>query len=352
MKSFSLARLKLTAWYALVLAIVSISLSSLLYFRTSQIIDLQYHQLNRRLTGHGQMRVLRQPTDNLNFLEEQQQILSSELNTVHQELLQRILSINLLIILIGAGASYLLSGKTLQPIQVALDQQQQFVEDAAHELKTPLTALQTSLEVNLMDKKLDSIAKKILQENLEDVIRLNNLSNRLLQLAQHPNNQQSINYSSVDLKTVIKRAIRQIQPLANKKEIKLVFELKRNKTDRYKVLGDHEKLTEAIIILLDNAIKYSQKGKKVFLQLTSNKKMLMLEIKDQGRGIAKEELDKIFNRFYRSDSSRYKESSNQTSGFGLGLALAKQIVENHQGIIKVESLPDKGTVFKILLKKI
>lgn len=348
MNTFSSARVKLTIWYTLVLAMISVGLSSLYYLRTLQIIEMQYHQLNRRLSGQpGQMRVPRQSPQEWTLPENHQEILLSEFNSIRSELFQKILTINLLIIVAGAGGSFILSGKTLQPIKLALDKQKQFVTDAAHELKTPLTALQTSIEVNLMDKKNNQDTKRVLKENLEDVVRLNSLTGRLLKLSHTEENGQSGNRKVIDLLMISELALKKMKPVASKKNIKLNIDTGPYKN--IKVFGDEESLLEAIIILLDNAIKYSQKNSNIILKTSQQKRMGIVEVSDQGIGIAKKDIDKIFDRFYQSDTSRQKKFDKQTGGYGLGLALAKQIVENHGGKIEVDSQLGKGSVFRIKL---
>ncbi len=346
MNTFSSARVKLTVWYTLVLAVISIGLSSLYYLRTLQIIEIQYHQLNRRLSGQpGQMKVPRQSSQEWTLPENHQEILSSEFNSIRSELFQKILTINLLIIIAGAGGSLILSGKTLHPIKLALDKQKQFVTDAAHELKTPLTALQTSIEVNLMDKKINQDTKRVLKENLEDVAQLNSLTTRLLQLSHAEENGLPRNRKAVDLLVISELALKKMRPVASKKNIKLKIDT--GKCKNINVLGDEESLLEVIIILLDNAIKYSKKNSDIILKTSRQKNTRMIEVSDHGVGIAKKDIDKIFDRFYQSDTSRHKNSDKQTGGYGLGLALAKQIIENHGGKIDADSQLGKGSVFRI-----
>ncbi len=347
MTSFTPARTKLTLWYTLILAIISISLSSLYYWRTLQIINMQYQQLSRRLLGQpGQMRVFRESSE-WTLPKNHQEILLSELDSVRSELMHKLVTINILIIFLGAGGSYFLSGKTLKPIELILEKQKQFVADAAHELKTPLTALQTSIEVNLMDKKLDHNTKQILNENLEDVTQLSTLANRLLNLSQLENNQIIVCKNTVNLNKVVKKAIKNIQPIAKQKQVKIIFKNEDNLS--IKVITDEELLTEVIEILLDNAVKYSQSGKEVMVQVGKQKKQAYISVIDKGIGISKLDQKKIFDRFFQVDQARSSSSLKTEKSFGLGLAVAKEISKNINVKISVESELGKGSTFTLQL---
>jgi len=359
MNQFFQTRLKLTLWYTLVLMTISIGLSSLYFAGTTQILDLQYDRLGELLGGEpSALQGPRRLQQVRWFLPpNHQEILTSELNEVRLELRNRIFVINVIILFLGAGASYFLSGKTLEPIIHTLELQKQFVADAAHELKTPLTALHTSLEVNLMDESLGKNAKNVLDDNLNDVKRLESLTTRLLKLAQAENNGEQTYWEPVQLQEFVESAIKRVKPLANHKKISIKFHCSSGSSNT-QILGDKESLTEMVTILLDNAIKFSKQNSTVKLNLLKSKKMIEVEVVDHGIGIDEKDLDHIFDRFYRSDASRQRtqndqEMSHSSSGsYGLGLALAKQIANNHGGKISVESIVGRGSVFKVKLNSI
>jgi signal transduction histidine kinase len=308
---------------------------------------MQYQQLSRRLLGQpGQMRVFRESSE-WTLPKNHQEILLSELDSVRSELMHKLVTINILIIFLGAGGSYFLSGKTLKPIEFILEKQKQFVADAAHELKTPLTALQTSLEVNLMDKKLNRNIKQILKENLEDVTQLSTLANRLLNLSQLENNQIVVSKNSFDLDTIIKKAIKNIQPKAKQKQIKILFKNEDNLS--INVITDKELLTELIEILLDNAVKYTPSGKDVEIQVDKQKRQAYISVIDKGVGISEIDQKRIFDRFFQVDQSRSNLISKTEKSFGLGLAIAKEISKNINAKIYVESELNKGSTFTIQL---
>lgn len=253
-----------------------------------------------------------------------------------------LLMINGVILGVSALAGYFLAGKTLRPIENALEEQKRFVADASHEFRTPLTALKTSIEVALRDKKMTLVqAKDLVKDNLEEVDSLQSLSNELLSLARYQSNGKSLAFSKVDIAGIAEKACRKISLLAKEKEIELKTDVKNQI-----LWANEESLKEMLLIFLDNAVKYTPKGGRVTVVTKADKKWLEIKVKDTGIGIAKEDLPYIFDRFYRTDQSRSKE---KVSGFGLGLSLAKRIIEIHKGSVDVASVLDKGTTFTIKL---
>jgi signal transduction histidine kinase len=235
--------------------------------------------------------------------------------------------INLTILVIAGAGGYFLAGQTLDPIAKMVDEQKDFVSNASHELRTPLTSLTTEIEVAIRDKTLTlTNAKKLLASNLDDVKRMSKLSNYLLKLHKYEV-VAGVKFSDVDLKNVVENAI---------KGFSSKFELSLQKSI---VKGNEDALTELTIILLDNAIKYG-KGKKITVKTRIGG---ILKVTDRGVGIAEDDLPHIFDRFYRSDKSR------GTDGYGLGLSIAKSIVNLHKGKIEVESKAGRGTTFTVSL---
>jgi signal transduction histidine kinase len=185
-------------------------------------------------------------------------------------------------------------------------------------------------------------AKSLLHSNLEELAKLTQLSNGLLQLAQIEN--LDLSFEPVDLQSLITTAVSRVQPLANKKQIALTSTVPENS----KINAEPSSLSEALIILLDNAIKYSPEQAKVAIAVKNETRTVVLTVKDSGMGIKASELPHIFDRFYRADSARTKSASN---GYGIGLAIAKNIIEQHRGTITAKSAPDVGTTFTIRLPK-
>lgn len=327
---FRSAILKLTFFYVLIVMIVSAVFSVALYQFSSRELDTALSRQNRRIQNMPMM-----PDFAPNRLRDFENTRMDQLEESSHNLKVDLLGFNVLILFLSAGASYFLAKRTLKPIEEMMNMQNRFTADASHELRTPLTAMKTEIEVSLRDKKFTlEEARKLLGSNLEEISKLEALSNGLLSLAQYGS--EKLPKEKVDLEKIINTAYEKIEALAKDKEIEFEFSLK-----SAQILGDSQSLTQLAIILMDNAIKYSPKKTKVAVTLESEHGHAILKIKDQGAGIKPTDLPHIFSRFYRADESRSKE---KTEGFGLGLSIAKKIVEAHSGTIHAESTGD-GSLF-------
>jgi len=256
-----------------------------------------------------------------------------------RHLQENLLLLNVATLVLGSLASYALAQRTLQPIESALEAQTRFTADASHELRTPLTAMETEIEVALRDKNLSkNEAKGLLASNLEEVVKLKALSESLLKLAGQAD--QPLELHAVSLSAIAREVESQLVTLAATQQVKLS-----NKVKDVQVRGDQTLLIELLVILVDNAIKYSPKKTTVTLKSGQHGNSGQLIVRDEGPGIKASELPHIFERFYRIDSSR----SKGTTGYGLGLAIAQQIVELHKGSIAVRSTWRSGTTFTVNL---
>lgn len=340
---FNKARIKLTLWYLLIIMLISISFSFVIYkFLTSEINRAIRMENLRQLGGYV-------PTKKfiVRFDEPIPQgvIIAPPSPEVLEEAKDRIL---LMLVIINVGilglsgvAGYLLAGLTLKPIKNMVDEQNRFITDASHELRTPLTSLKSEIEVNLRDKKLSiKEARRLLESNLEEVNNLQYLSDNLIKLAQnHQTN--GVKFIKVSSLKIANEAIKKVEKLAKKKSIKI------NKNiDDFNIEADYSGLKELLVIFLDNAIKYSPDKSEINLNIKKSGSSALIEISDHGIGIDNMDLPMLFERFYRADKARTKKD---TDGFGLGLSIAKQIIEKHQGSIEVKSKVNEGTFFKIKL---
>jgi signal transduction histidine kinase len=299
---FQSARIKLTAWYLAIIMTVSILFSLL-------VLNRFRRELRRPFPF---------PPNPQIFLE------------IRQRLAVTLVFINGAIFFLAGGLGYVLAGKTLQPIQEMVEAQNRFISDASHELKTPLTSLKTAFEVYLRKKK-----STIIKESLAEVNKLQVLTEGLLQLSYD----QPIVLVPVALAVVVYQAVKRIQPLAQVKKISLSVA----KT-KLKILGNQEQLVELLVILLDNAVKYSPAGSRIKLGVNRVDKKAIVTVADNGIGISRKDLPHIFDRFYRADAARARTGRG---GYSLGLAIAKKIVAAHRGSIKVASRLGKGTVFQL-----
>lgn len=245
-----------------------------------------------------------------------------------------LLTINAFILGVSGVSGYFLSGKTLEPISNMVEDQKNFISNASHELRTPLSALKTQIEVGLRDTKMNlNDAKKLLKSNLDDVNNMTQLSNYLLKLNRFQGGNDKLEFKKINLANIVKKVIEKNKDNISKSGSKI-----EQLVEDCVVSGNEESLTELLNILIDNAIKYGD-GKKIVVQTKRSK---TVEIADNGLGISKDDLPHIFDRFYRGDKSRGKD------GFGLGLSIAKQIADNHNAKIKVSSVINKGTTFKVI----
>lgn len=246
------------------------------------------------------------------------------------------------IILIGGGfLSYYLARRTLRPIEQAHESQSRFTADASHELRTPIAAMRSEIEVALMNPKLTlAQAKNQLTSNLEELEKLTALSEGLLRLAQY--DRKDALTEKVDLKSTTNDAVARVEASARLKNIKVTV----IKSPKITLQGNKASLIEALVTVLDNAIKYSPEKSSIEVALQTKDKQAIITITDHGIGIKPDELPHIFDRFYRADSARSKQT---TKGYGLGLSIAKSIVSAHNGSISATSKPDKGSTFTLSL---
>lgn len=337
---FQKARLKLTGLYLLIIMAVSGSFSLVIFkFSTREIERFSRTQrlrIERRILEQGFFGQRAIPKDFIITVEPE------ILEEARRRLVLILIGINGAIFVFSGSLGYFLAGRTLAPIKEMVDKQNTFVSDASHELRTPLTALGIGLEVFLRDKKQSlSKANVVIRESLKQISNLQALSERLLKLVQFQSPLFSLNLESVSLNKVVLDATEKIKILAEEKKIKIVTEVK-----EVKIMGNFDELSRLLVILLDNAIKYSEDNQEVEIKIRKEKAFVKIQVSDHGIGISEKDLPYVFDRFYRADLARERVGGN---GFGLGLAIAKKIIELHRGSIKVESLVNQGTTFTVLL---
>ena len=237
-------------------------------------------------------------------------------------------------LLVGYWLSLLLARRTLAPIERAMRAQVQFVSDASHELRTPLTALMTTNEVALRKKTLDEKkARVVFQRNIDEVEKLRELTDNLLQLTQVDN--QQIEKQAVDMAKLVRDTVDRYQPVADKKQVVLDVQVP-SVNHVVAVVA----VTQILGTLIANAIKYSPSGSTVVIRLDGQ----TLSVVDQGIGIAKQNQAKIFNRFYRSDEARTR---GHNSGYGLGLAIARAVADKNGYQLSVKSKLGQGSTFSL-----
>lgn len=255
-------------------------------------------------------------------------------------LLHRLVVLNLLTLVAGGGISYYLARRTLQPIEENVEAQSQFVSDASHELRTPLTTLQTSNEVALRNPKLTlSQSKQLIAQNIDEVTKLQALANGLLTLARPESG--LIDMVPVSLQDVASDAMNQVIKQAQARNITID-----DKVNAIVVHANRQSLVQAVVVLLDNAIKYGPSDSTIYLSADKRSRRASFYVRDEGPGIRPYDLRRIFDRFYRADQSR---STQHVAGNGIGLSLAKKLVEQQGGEIRVSSTVGKGSKFTVSL---
>ena len=324
------ATARLTLWYLLILMAVSFFFSGVLYVAAGGAIS---HGLRRVTTDNDQP-----PAFGFDPAFNQYRV--QRIGVIKTGIEHDLVWFNLIVLVFGGGASYLLAKRTLHPIETALEAQSRFTSDASHELRTPLAVMRTELEVALLEKKLTtSQYHNILSSNLEEVKRLESLSESLLRLAHRTDEPEE--WEPVEIGQAITAAVNNLKKASKEAKVRLEVVPTDGVID-----SQSQSLTELLTILLDNAVKYSPPHTTVELSARTDDDQLNLVVEDHGRGISATELPNIFERFWRADNAR---TGGETGGHGLGLAIAKQIVDLHHGHISVTSTLGQGTTFIITL---
>ncbi len=330
---FHSARIKLTVWYLLIIMVITMAFSLVVY----RVSVSELNRLERAVRTRSERqfdRVLFPPPP----------FIAPELiEETRQRIVLLLGLIDLGILGTSAVAGYFLASRTLRPIQEMVDEQGRFISDASHELRTPLTSLKTATEVYLRGKKHTlRDADELISSNLDEVNSLQSLSDNLIKLTQFGRNGNAL-LETVTVAAISEEAVKKVAGLAKSKHIQIV-----NQTGGEKLRGHEQSLTELIVILLDNAIKYSPKNTAVTLSSKSMDHSVEINVSDQGVGISSQDLPHVFDRFYRGDKSRQKTN---IPGYGLGLAIASQIITKHHGTILTQSQPGKETTFIINLPR-
>lgn len=327
---FESATLKLTTWYLLGIMLLSFGFSVLVYNLSLGEFSARMGVIETRLQ---EREVVLSPRFDFNAIRDRQ------VDEVRRNIVTVLVYTNLVILAIASIASYLWARRTLQPIEEAHEAQSRFTSDASHELRTPLAVMQAEIELALRDKKATkNDYREVLESNKEEVARLSGLSNVLLKIAQLDT--RNIEMKDVQLSEMLQAAISSFGG-DDQKRIHI-------STPKKSMIlqANPESFTELIIILLDNALKHSTPKTPIQLHAKKYKGKICCSVTNQGKGISEQEIDSIFRRFYRADASRTK---NATTGYGLGLSLAKKIADLHHGEIVVKSTPGETTTFTVRL---
>ncbi|NLJ57554.1 MAG: HAMP domain-containing histidine kinase [Tissierellia bacterium] len=264
-------------------------------------------------------------------------------NTVNEDILWSFLKNVLLVIgvtgtIILLGLSYFLTGQALKPIKETWIRQKDFVADASHELRTPLTVIQTNLDVVLSDEDGRVSNNEIWLDNAYSETKvMAKLIDQLLMMAKADNNEGKLDLTDFSFSEVVENVCHNMKVIAENKKIEFIMNIEEDMI----IKADYDKMRRLVVILVDNAVKYTEQGRvTVSLFTDRNRKVLLVE--DTGIGINERDIDRIFDRFYRADKARHREG-----GTGLGLSIAKWIAHMHRYSLTVESTVNEGSKFTL-----
>jgi len=266
--------------------------------------------------------------------------------TAQQKILTNLIYTFAAVALVMLAALYLTSryfaNRSIAPIREAFDKQKRFIADASHELKTPLAVISTNADVLLAnsDETIGAQAKWLHHIKAETE-RMKSLTNDLLYLAKMDDARTDLIRVPFNVSEAVESVLLTMEAVIYERNLSLAYEIEPGLF----AVGNSEQIQQVVLILLDNAVKYANPQGSIRLSLKRQHHHLQLSVSNTGPGIPPEHLDKIFDRFYRADASR----SRKQGGYGLGLAIAKAIVEQHKGKIQVRSAEGEETTFTVQL---
>jgi heavy metal sensor kinase len=230
----------------------------------------------------------------------------------------------------------------LARLEAAFQRITRFTADASHELRTPVAVVRTSAELALSKPRSEGEYREVLSLILSETEKISRLIEELLELARADSGAVELSLMRTDLREPLREACRQASFLAESKEIELRAEIPEQAVW---IAGESSALEKLFMIVLDNAVKYTASGGQVDVSVKPNGQFALIDVTDTGIGIAAEDIPHLFERFYRVDKARSRESG----GIGLGLAIGRWIAQTHRGEITVQSEPHRGSTFQIKL---
>lgn len=264
--------------------------------------------------------------------------------TSYYEILKTVLavaSVICLAFLIAASwFGHILASRAMETAVIAFERQREFVADASHELRTPLSVMLASVET-IQEHRHPPFLQQVLADMKDEVLRMSKLVDQLLILARSDADQARLEKESFSINSLAEQVVRTVRPLADKKDIHLTLVTSEDLLLR----ADYQRIEQLLLILLDNAIKYTPDDGWIRLEVETGRHKVQISVIDTGMGLAEADKRRIFERFYRVDKARSREGG----GTGLGLAIAKWIVESHGGTIAVKSTLGAGSQFIVTL---
>lgn len=323
---FHAARIRLTLVYVAILAVILLFSSSVIYSTFASRLQFRF----QRFPPNPAMEF---PSD----------VIPPRQADVLADLTNLILLVNGLLLAAAGASSYWLAGVTLRPIQDAHDRQRRFLSDASHELRTPLAILQTDFENELGDVSLSVDAKDRSRSHLEEVERMGRIVNDLLTLSRldEADARSAGSPAAFDINQTLRSTLERLRAMADAHSVALVPHLG---DAALSVMADEHLVEQVLTNIIKNAIVYNTDRGSVTVDAKAEKTSAVITVTDTGIGIPAEEIEKVFDRFYRIDASR----SRHTGGSGLGLPIVRSIMDRIDGSFSVESSVGKGTTVRLI----
>ena len=323
---FRSAEFKLTIFYFLIICGISLIFNAVIFGTIS----------------NGRMEISQDFSDMKSTTESfRNSIIEARNAAAEKQIFEAMTILNFAILVAGGWGSAILARKTLAPLEKAHQLQSEFVSNASHEIRTPLSTIQLETELILKDKNASrEDLREILQSNLEEAKSLESLTSMLLRLSKI----EKIALENVNLNEIVKNRLEKFP------SDKINF----TESKEFIVYANETAIAELATILVDNALKYNTSKEKIDVKIFRENRQAVLEVSNFSRQIEKSELDKLFERFYRSDNAR--SCNGKCEGHGLGLAIAKKLVENLESSLTVRNEKVAGeeekfrTTFKVGLK--
>ncbi len=327
---FESATTRLTIWYMVLIMALSLIFSFALYRIAVNDLEVKVQDFQTGLETS-----MNNETNDNSLIPHI--IRDSSKLKVADALAYELFTLNITILIIGGLFSYILAKYSINPLQKAHERQSRFTSDASHELRTPLAVMRTELEVALSDKTATkSELRGVLKSNLEEVNKLTKLSEMLLGLSKTEG--AKLKLENADLVQITQAIIKDFKQPVERFKITAPKQLK--------ICVNETAIRDLVRILVENAIQYSEPRSQIKISISTRDSNAKFSITNTGAGIKSNDLPYIFDRFYRADSSR---TNNDKPSYGLGLSLAKSIVELHHGGISARSKPGANTILTFTL---
>jgi len=251
------------------------------------------------------------------------------------------IALSLIVIAVTMAAGYVVGRIVLSPTRSALDSQKQFIANVAHELRTPLSIIKTNSEVALLDSDMRDATRKVFLNTVEELDRISNILNNLLTLSASVRPER-IQFRDEDLGPIVENSMRKLEEFSEPKHLEVTARM----SERRVVWGNATALDQIVTNILKNAIMYSSPGGHITITVEPvYPNYIELTVRDSGIGIARKDLFRIFEPFYRAERSRTRAKG----GIGLGLPIASELVRLHRGKVTVRSVEGHGTIVSVLL---